>query len=117
MKKTFFLFLLFIFTEVSLAQKGLKLTCTVSDGSYFDTIEFYSDKKAALTSISNRNFDVLDVYIYPDSYLLSGEYTKGLATIRYTINRTTGKFETIIFWKGSKETITNGFCRKIENKF
>jgi hypothetical protein len=60
----------------------------------------------------------LDLYVYPDSYLLSGEYSKGSATIRYTINRTTGKFETIIFWKATKETLTlNGFCRKIENKF
>ena len=116
MKKIIILFLLF--TELSWAQTGLKLTCTVSDGSYFDTIEFYSDKKAGLTSLSNRKFDILDVHIYPDSYLLSGEYSKSLATIRYTINRTTGKFETLIFWKGTKETsITNGFCRKIENKF
>ena len=116
MKKIIILFLLF--TEASLAQKGLKLTCTVSDGSYFDTIEFYSDKKAGLTSVSNRKFDILDLYVYPDSYLLSGEYSKGSATIRYTINRTTGKFETIIFWKATKEALTfNGFCRKIENKF
>jgi hypothetical protein len=116
MKKIIILFLLF--TEASLAQKGLKLTCTVSDGSYFDTIEFYSDKKAGLTSNSNRKFNILDLYVYPDSYLLSGEHMDKLATIRYTINRTTGNFERIVLWKGSDtKNFANGFCKKVENKF
>jgi hypothetical protein len=116
--KKLFLLLLFIFPEISFAQKDLKLTCTVDGGSFFDNVEFYSDKKVGLTSFNNRFFDILDLYVYPDSYLLSGEHMNKEATIRYTINRTTGKFERIVFFKGSTITnSSNGFCKKVENKF
>jgi|LauGreStaDraftv2_3_1035109.scaffolds.fasta_scaffold328145_1 hypothetical protein len=120
MKKVIILFVsvLLSASKVSFAQTGTKLTCTVDDGSFFDTVEFYSDKKVGLTSLSNRFFNVLDLFIYPDSYLLSGDYEKGLGTIRYSINRSTGRFEKVTFFKATQATlISTGYCKKIENKF
>ena len=96
MKKLVGIFIFFLFPQLSFAQTGLKLTCTVYDGSYSDAVEFYSEKKAGVTSVNNRFFDVLDVFTYPDSYLLSGVYMKDMGTVRYTINRTTGVFDKII---------------------
>jgi hypothetical protein len=117
MKKLVGIFIFFLFPQLSFAQTGLKLTCTVYDSSYSDAVEFYSEKKAGVTSVNNRFFDVLDVFTYPDSYLLSGIYMKDMGTVRYTINRTTGVFDKIIIFKGGDINTVKGTCTKIQNKF
>ncbi|MDC1151860.1 hypothetical protein OAS95_04755 [Pelagibacteraceae bacterium] len=120
MKKLLAIVVLGLLWGGSVFASTIKLTCTVSDGSYSDTITLIpSTKKVLAVFLNNRFISTTDYIEYPDTYSFSGHYGEDkIADYNYTINRTTGVFNKVQIFSSTKEVLSDqGTCEKIKNKF